>query len=67
LVRKLAARGKTGLTEAVKSAVTHELARLDAAVPLTEKIASLRRRVLPRLVTPEQTDKEFFDELSGGV
>jgi antitoxin VapB len=67
LVRKLAAKSGMGLTEAVKIAVAHELARLDAEIPLTERVARLRKRVLPHLTTPEQTDKEFFDELSGGV
>lgn len=67
LVRKLAARRKSGLTEAVRIAVAHELARLDDEIPLTEKVANLRRRILPHLVAPQQTDKEFFDELSGGV
>ena len=28
-------------------------------------LRGLRSRVLPHLITPEKTDKEFFDELSG--
>jgi antitoxin VapB len=65
LVRRLAAKGGMGLTQAIRTAVEHELARLDAAVPLHERIAKIRRRIAPRLRLAEQIDKEFFDELSG--
>jgi len=63
LVRRLAAKSGSGLTEAIRTAVEHE--RLDAAVQLSECVAAVRRRIAPRLRPPEQTDKEFFDELSG--
>jgi antitoxin VapB len=65
LVRRLAAKGGMGLTEAIRTAVEHELARLEAAVPLHKRVAKIRRRIAPRLRPPEQTDKQFFDELSG--
>ncbi len=65
LVRRLAAKSGTGLTEAIRTAVEHELARLEAAVPLHERVAKIRRRIAPRLRPPEQSDKAFFDELSG--
>ena len=65
LVRRLAAKSGSGLTEAIRTAVEHELERLDTAVPLHERVAAIRRRIAPRLRPPEQTDKEFFDELSG--
>ena len=65
LVRRLAAKSGVGLTEAIRAAVEHELERLEAATPLSERIAAIRRRIAPRLRRPEQTDKEFFDELSG--
>ena len=65
LVRSLAARSGVGLTEAIRNAVQHELDRLEAAVPLSERVAAIRRRIAPRLRAPEQTDKAFFDELSG--
>jgi hypothetical protein len=45
--------------------VEHELERLDAAVPLHERVAEIRRRIAPRLRPSGQTDKEFFDDLSG--
>ena len=65
LVRSLAARCGLGLTEAIRTAVEHELEQLEAAVPRRERVAAIRRRIAPRLRAPEQTDKAFFDELSG--
>lgn len=65
LVRRLAARSGVGLTEAIRTAVENELQRIEAATPLHERVAALRRRIAPRMRAAEQTDKEFFDELSG--
>ena len=65
LVRRPAAKSGRGLTDAIRTAVEHELARLEAAVPLHERVAKIRRRIAPRLRSPEQTDKAFFDELGG--
>lgn len=62
---RLAAMGGMGPTQAIRTAVEHEFARLEASVPLHERIANIRRRIAPRLRPPEKTDKEFFDELSG--
>jgi antitoxin VapB len=65
LVRRLAAKSGMGLTEAIRTAVEHELQRLETAIPLPERVAAIRRRIAPRLRPAEQTDKQFFDELSG--
>lgn len=65
LVRRLAAKSGSGLTEAIRTAVEHELEQLDTALPLQERVAAIRRRIAPRLRPSEQIDKEFFDELSG--
>ena len=65
LVRQLAAKQGVSLTQAINIAAQHELERLDALVPLPDRIAAIRRRILPRIVRATQTDKEFFDELSG--
>lgn len=65
LVRRLAARSGVGLTEAIRTAVENELRRLETETPLFERVAAIRRRIAPRLKEAEQTDKEFFDELSG--
>lgn len=67
LVRHLAKRKGIGLTDAVKLAVTHELQRIDAAVPLDTRLAPLIERVQSRRVQPELTDKVFFDEMSGNL
>lgn len=65
LVRRLAAKSGMGLTEAIRTAVEHELERVEASVPLHERVAAIRRRIAHRLRPAEQKDKEFFDELSG--
>lgn len=65
LVRRLAARCGVGLTEAIRSAVEHELERLDETVPLHRRVAAIRCRLAPRLKPADESDKEFFDELSG--
>jgi len=64
LVRRLAGKSGVGLTEAIRTALEHELERIEQAVPLSERVAAIRRRIARRLRPPPQTDKEFFDELS---
>ena len=65
LVRRLAAKSGMGLTAAIRTAVERELRRLETATPLPERVAAIRRRIAHRLKDAEQTDKDFFDELSG--
>ena len=66
LVRALSARTGKGLTDAVRLAVTNELKRLDDAIPLAEKLAPLIARINAKKgPPPTQTDKEFWDDLSG--
>ena len=65
LVRRLAAKSGMGLTETIRTAVERELQRLETAIPLSERVAAIRRRIAPRLRPADETDKEFFDELSG--
>ena len=65
LVRELARRRGVGLTEAVKLAVGAELRRETEQVPLRERVAALRRKVLARPATGLEADKPFYDELSG--
>jgi antitoxin VapB len=67
LVRSLAQRRRIGLTEAVKIAVQNELRREEESVPLRDRIAAIRRRIVGRPLTGEQADKAFFDELSGDL
>lgn len=65
LAERLAARQKTNKTEAVRQALQHELQRLDAAVPLRDRLRPLQARVLSRPATGLEADKAFYDELSG--
>jgi antitoxin VapB len=65
LVNKLAAHKKTTKQDAVKSAVQAELDRIDADIPLIEKLQKFwAEHPLPP-ATGEVADKAFFDELSG--
>lgn len=66
LVRTLSARTGKGLTDAVRLAVTNELKRLDDAIPLEERLAPLIASINARKIEPAiQSDKEFWDDLSG--
>jgi antitoxin VapB len=67
LVRHLARKHHMGLTEAIRFAVGEQLRREDAAVPLKDRIAALRARVLQRPPTGLDADKTFYDELSGDL
>ena len=65
LVRKLASRIGTGLTEAVRVAVSSELKRLDNEIPLAKRLEPLIKSINRRKSPTTQTDKEFWDDLSG--
>ena len=65
LAEKLAARKRMNKTDAVRTALEHELQRLDEAVPLRERLRPLQDRVMSRPPTGLEADKSFFDELSG--
>lgn len=67
LAEQLAERTHQTKTEAVRSALLHELRRLDAAVPLRERLRPLQDRVLSWPATGLEADKAFYDELSGEV
>lgn len=67
LAEKLAARKRMNKTDAVKTALEHELQRLDQATPLRERLRPLQNRVLSRPATGLEADKAFYDELSGDV
>jgi antitoxin VapB len=61
----VATRVRLNKTEAVKQALEHELQRLDAQMPLRERLKPLQDRVLARPPTGQDADKAFYDELSG--
>jgi len=65
LAEKLAGRQRMNKTDAVRTALEHELQRLDEAVPLRERLRPLQDRVMSRPPTGLEADKSFFDELSG--
>jgi antitoxin VapB len=65
LAGKLADRTRTNKTEAVKRALENELRRLDAPLPLAERLRLLQDRVLARPATGLDADKNFYDDLSG--
>ena len=65
LAERLAARTHTNKTEAVRTALENEPHRLDEAVPLRERLRPLQHRILSRPATGLETDKAFYDELSG--
>ena len=67
LADKLAARTRMNKTDAVKLALENELARLDEALPLRERLRLLQDRVMARPATGLEADKAFYDDLSGNA
>jgi len=65
LAERLAARRHINKTQAVRIALENELRRLDEAVPLRDRLRPLQERILARPATGLETDKSFYDELSG--
>ena len=65
LAEKLADRTHTSKTDAVRLALQNELRRLDAAIPLRDRLRSLQDRVLARPATGLAADKAFYDALGG--
>ena len=64
LAEALAARKHVSKTEAVRLALQNELQRLDAALPLRERLRPLQDRVMARPATGLAADKAFYDLLS---
>ena len=65
LAETLAARRHTNKTAAVKLALENELRRIDAVLPLRERLRPIQDRVLARPATGLAADKAFYDALSG--
>ncbi len=65
LAEELAARTHTSKTEAVRQALEGELRRLDADVPLRERLRPIQERVRRWPASGLEADKAFFDDLSG--
>ena len=65
LAAKLAAIRKSSKTDAVRQALENELARIESAKPLTERLRPLQDRIARRPATGLEADKAFYDDLSG--
>jgi antitoxin VapB len=67
LVARLASQRGLSKQAAVKLAVQAELERGEAAVPLRDRFAALRAAYPLPPATGVAADKQFFDDLSGGL
>jgi antitoxin VapB len=67
LVAELARLCGLSKQDAVRLAVQAELDRVAAAVPLRTRFAALRSGLPLPPPTGDRADKDFFDELSGGL
>lgn len=67
LVTQLAKRHGLSKQDAVKLAVRAELERGEEAIPLRDRFAALRAAHPLPPATGDKADKEFFDDLSGGL
>jgi antitoxin VapB len=65
LAAKLAAIRKSSKTDAVRQALENELARIESAKPLAERLRALQDRIARRPATGLEADKAFYDDLSG--
>jgi antitoxin VapB len=65
LVERLAAIRRSSKTEAVLRALENELARIEGAKTLAERLEPIQDRIAKRPPTGLEADKAFFDELSG--
>ncbi len=65
LAAKLAAIRKSSKTDAVRQALENEIARIESAKPLTERLRPLQDRIARRPATGLEADKAFYDDLSG--
>jgi antitoxin VapB len=65
LAEKLARRTRVSKTEAVRTALLNELHRLDAALPLRDRLRPLQERVNARPATGLEADKAFYDVING--
>ena len=65
LAEKLAAIKRSSKTEAVRLALENELARIEGAKTLAERLQPIRESIAKRPPTGLDADKAFYDELSG--
>jgi antitoxin VapB len=65
LAEKLAAIRRSTKTEAVRQALENELARIEGAQTLEERLRPIQDRIARRPATGLEADKAFYDDLSG--
>jgi antitoxin VapB len=65
LAAKLAAIRRTSKTEAVLRALENELARIESAKTLAERLRPIQERIAGRPATGLEADKAFYDDLNG--
>jgi len=65
LAERLATIKRSTKTEAVRVALENELARIEGAKTLAERLQPIRDRIAKRPPTGLEADKAFYDEVSG--
>ncbi len=65
LAEKLAAIRRTTKTEAVLRALENDLARIEGAKTLAERLRPIQDRIARRPATGLEADKAFYDDLNG--
>jgi antitoxin VapB len=65
LAEKLAAIRRSTKTEAVRQALENELARIEGAQTLEERLRPIQDRIARRPATGLEANKAFYDDLSG--
>jgi antitoxin VapB len=65
LAEKLAAIRRSTKTEAVRQALENELARIEGAQTLEERLRPIQDRIARRPATGLEADKAFYDDLNG--
>ena len=63
LVRHLALKSGTGLTEAIKSAVKNELRRIEQQRPLLERLEPILARTRGLRTNDGRSHKQFWDDI----
>jgi antitoxin VapB len=67
LAQKLAMIRRSTKTDAVRQALENELARVEGAKTLAERLRPIRERIAKRPPTGLEADKAFYDALSGEI
>jgi antitoxin VapB len=66
-VRRLSGMTGKNLTDTIRSACEDAIRRLEADVPLSDRLEAIAARADRFRRTGRKADKAFFDHLSGGI